>query len=119
MFRHVWLIVAVAGVLLLLGVVVVVGIGLLFGRQQTISAATSPDGTWSVEVLARPHALTGSYDIIIEVRDGQGQKVGGGSVVGLTRDLASARRAHAVSFVDNNTAKVGKRTINKPSLIRQ
>jgi hypothetical protein len=86
--------------------------------DQPISSATSPDGTWSVAVVARPH-LSGSYDISVEVRDTQGQIVGGGFVVDNTRDLDRAKRVHAVRFVDNDTAKVGTRTVDKPSSIRK
>ena len=120
MSRQAWFLivvaVVVAGVLLSLGV-----IWLFPGQhqsEQTLSSATSPDGTWSVAVLARPQ-LSGSYDISVEVRDAQGQIVDGGFVVDNTRDLDRARKAHAVSFVDNNTAKVGTRTVDKPSSIRK
>src|ERR1043166_4903902 len=108
MSRRAWIIVAVAGMLLLLGAV---GALLLSsGQSQTISEATSPDTTWSVVVVARPHFLSGSYDVVVEVRDAQGKRMSG-HVVDLTRDLEAARKAHAVSFTDNNSAMVGNRNI--------
>jgi hypothetical protein len=107
------------------GIVVVflVGLGVvalfyLTDDRETLAEATSPDGTWSVAVLARPRFLSGAYDITVEARDAQGQPTSGGFVVDLTRDLDAARKAHAVKFVDNNTAMVGNRTIAKPPSLR-
>src|SRR5262245_26392372 len=92
-----------AALLLVIGVI---GLLLWPGKPQTVSKATSPDGTWSVEVRANPR-LTGSYDIVVYVLDGQGKQLTGGMVVDLTGDLAAARTRHAVTFVDNKTAKAG------------
>jgi hypothetical protein len=116
MSRRAWIIVAVAGALLLLGTT---GALLLTpGQPQTISEATSPDKTWSVAVIARPRFLGSSYDIVVEVRDSQGKHMNG-HVVDLTHDLEAARKARAVSFVDNNTAMVGNRKIEKPDFLRE
>ena len=89
--------------------------GLLAGEQQ-VSAATSPDGTWSVAVVGYP-TFSGSYELVVEVHDARGVAVPGASfVVDLTRDLSKARRDHAVRFVDNTTANVGDRTLKKAGL---
>jgi hypothetical protein len=57
MSRRVRLLVVITAVLLSLGVAVVVAALFLLDRPKTISAATGPDGTWSVAVIARRHLL--------------------------------------------------------------
>ncbi len=115
---RIWMIAGAAvAVALLLGAGVCLMLPGLLEREQQVSAATSPDGSWSVAVVARPK-LSGSYDIVVEVRDSRG-KGPGAFVVGLTRDLGAAAREHAVSFVDGATAKVGSRTLEKSNFIRE
>jgi hypothetical protein len=117
--------IAVIGVILVLAFVGVLGaLGFLVSpflvlseEPRMVSEATSPDGTWSVEVLAKPR-LTGGYDIVIVDGDGHGKKAPGGIAIGLTRDLTAAQASHAVTFVDNNTAKVGSRTHERPASFR-
>jgi hypothetical protein len=117
MSRKKWMIVLVIGVLVLAA-----GGGAAFlflGSKQTISSATSPDGSWFVAVIATPHLISGSYDIVIVQGDGQGKMLPGGMVVGLESDLAKAGTRHAVTFVDNNTAKVGSRIVERPASLRK
>jgi hypothetical protein len=95
----------------------VAGVLLSSDRRQTLSEASSPDGTWSVAVVGR-RLLTGAWEVVVEVRDSEGRVVPGGAfVVDLTRDLTGAERTHAVRFLDNATAKVGGRTLDKATWI--
>jgi hypothetical protein len=116
MLRRKWLIVGV----LLVTAVVMGAIGILtWDRTQTLSAATSPDGAWSVAVIAKPHVFTGSYDIVVQVRDKAGNPMPGAFVIDLTHDLANAERRHAVRFIDAKTAKVGERTVVRGSYLQE
>ena len=115
-------IVVIIGVALLLAILGVLGflispLLVLSEEPKTLSAATSPDGKWTIEVVAKPR-LSGAYDIVILDGDGHGKKEPGGSVIGLTRDLTAAQAGHVITFVDNNTAKVGGRTHEKPASLR-
>ena len=117
MRRRVWVIAGVT-------VVTVLGLGaatplLLPGmllEQQPISAATSSDGSWSVAVVGHP-TLSGSYELVAEVRDSRGQVIPGGIVVDLTRDLAAAKGRYTVEFPDNVTARVGSHTLHKATFL--
>lgn len=114
-----WMVVLAIGVLVL---AVVGGGALLFPGSKpetTVSSATSPDGGWSIAVVATPHVFTGSYDMVVFHGDGQGKKLPGGMVIGLDGDLAAAERRYAISFVDNNTAKVGNRSFERPASLRK
>jgi hypothetical protein len=84
----------------------------------TLSEATSPDGTWSIQVVAKPQMM-GGYDIVLFEGDGQGKMLPGSAVIDLTRDLDAARNRHLVRFVDDNTAQVGSRTLERPSSLRK
>jgi hypothetical protein len=115
-------------ILLAIGVLVLAvggGVGFLFfeNEPQTVSTATSPDGSWSVAVIAKPHMFSGSYDIEIHVYDAAGNAKGGGYVINLT-SLDDAKKIHVVSFVDNKTAKVtlsqgGSSTIEKTAYFKE
>ncbi len=115
MSRRFWLLASVLVVLLALGAV---GLFLLT-EPHPIAAATSPDGTWSVTVVGQ-RLLTGAYEIVVRVQSTQGQPVRTeGFVVGLTGDLDAARRNHAITFVDDSTAKVGTRILKKADFIHE
>jgi hypothetical protein len=107
----------ITGGVLLLALVGIIAFLLLPKEPQTISKATSPDGAWSVEVVATPHLLSGSYDIVVYFVDGRGNRLPGGMTVDVTRDLTAAKTRHAVTFVDDRTAKVGSHTLEKPNAI--
>jgi hypothetical protein len=111
-----WWIALGIGVLVLF----VVGAVLLLQHSgpQVISSATSPDGSWSVAVLARPHLLSGSYDISVQVRDAIDTPTTGGFVIDLT-SLETARKRHVVRFLDDQTAKVGDRVVTKQAHFKQ
>jgi hypothetical protein len=118
MQRRIWVIVGtVAAVLALSGVAILLIPGLL-AKERPISEATSPDGSWSVAVVAHP-TVSGSYELVVEVRDAHGQLAGESFVIGLTRNLVAAEQEHAVKFIDNATAKVGSRILEKAKFIRQ
>lgn len=112
MSRRGWVIIAItAGALLAVaGLVVLVQ---LPDKPQTLSSATSPDGTWSIEVIAKQR-FQGAYDIVVQIREKDGG-VSSGGVMGLERDLAAAKRKYGVLFIDNTTAKVGGHTVKKPT----
>jgi hypothetical protein len=120
MRRRVWIVGSVS--LVVVVVLALAGIGLTHltaEQEQPLSTATSPDGSWSVSVVGK-RRLSGAYELVVKVRDARGQETPGGSfVVGLTRDLAAAERDQAVSFIDNATAKVGSRTLEKAKFIRE
>jgi hypothetical protein len=116
--RRFWVIAGSVAAALALGGVVLVLVPGLLTKNRPISEATSPDGSWSVAVVAHP-TVGGSHELVVEVRDGRGQLAGESFVVGLTRDLDAAQREYAVKFVDNVTAKVGSRTLEKAKFIRQ
>jgi hypothetical protein len=104
-----------------LAVIVAVGAASvwLLSDRRPVSAATSPDGSWSVAVVGQ-RRLDGAYDLVVEVRDRGGQVAPGGAfVVGLTRDLRAAERDHAVCFLDSNTAQVGSRTLQRARFIKE
>ncbi len=114
MGRRTWIIVVTVAVGAL---ALVVGINLFF-RAQHLSFANSPDGSWSVLVIGR-RTWNGSYDLVVEVWDSNGKGGGSGEfVVGLTRDLDAAKRQHAVRFLDNDVAMVGRVKIEKSRYIK-
>ena len=88
-------------------------------ESPILSRASSPDGTWSVVVRGNWH-MSGSYEIVVEVRDAQDRVVPTGSfVVGIAPDRAAAERDYAVTFESNEVAHVGRsRTIEKSKYFR-
>jgi hypothetical protein len=117
MSRRWGLIIAIAAVCLL--VIIVGGKQAFSSRQQTIGFATSPDGTWSVEVIAKPHLLTGSFDIVVEAKDAKGKVMGSEVFVGLMGDLNSARHSYAATYIDNDTARVENRSLRKSDFVER
>lgn len=106
-------------VLTLLLLVAVCGFGglggiMFFFRERPVSQATSPDGSWTIAVVGRLW-INGSCEVMVRIKNRSGipAPVNGNYVAGHTSSLDRAKLDYAVSFLDNETAKIGQRTLQK------
>jgi YD repeat-containing protein len=105
-----------AGVALLTGVALVA-----VPPPPTPTWVVSPDGSWAVEVHGSQYETTGfregRYEMTAYAYDAQGRLIGSRQV-GLAESHAAAERDFPVTFADDDTARVGGRTIRKADFIR-
>lgn len=85
------------------------GLAWLF-REKAVSAASSPDGSWSVAVVARRAFLNNAHHVIVKVRDRDGNDapINGAIEIGIGWDVEKMKSFYEVRFVDNQTALVGE-----------
>lgn len=105
---------------ILLALAAVGGTGVWFLPQdRPASAATSPDGSWSVAVVGK-RRFNGAYELVVEVRDRGGRLAPAGAfVAGLSRDPGAAERNYPVRFLDSESAQVGDRSLKKAEFFRR
>lgn len=82
---------------------------------------TSPDGSWAVEVFGSHFETTGfregKYEMSAVVYDGQGRAVESRRI-GMAESRAAAERDFPVTFADNDTARVGRKTLKRADFLR-
>ena len=108
---------AILAALLLMAIAIVTVLLIQRSAPRTISQETSPDGSWSVHVIAEPKLL-GGYEVVLRVGNARGEVEQGGFVIGLIDDLESAAIQYRITFDDNETARVGDRQIEKSRYFR-
>ena len=103
------------------GVALLTGVALVAVPPPTPTRVVSPDGSWAVEVHGSQYETTGfregRYEMSTYAYDAQGRLIGSRQV-GLADSRAAADRDFPVTFEDNDTARVGGRTIRKADFIR-